>query len=580
MTGPFSLWFSSNRIRIFNAKFRIVSNLSILDRERFRLVSKQWSQSIDHLARAQQNLSLIGHCERDVEFPFDAESTVDSGTLRIRNDDILQWRYPYIRYQCFSLLLKRFPNLQSIRFESISFWNDHLIEELINCCKQLRSLAFVHCNGIGRSRLFEEKFTNLTLIGWNRLVTAYGNQLHTLILRDCDLTDQQLSIVLDGFRNLSHLDIVNNRLKHGDALKNLPRSIKILKIGSIIQQNRSDGNHDVKFMIPFRSICSGNGRGIEELTLYSFVDKEFVLITSMINLKKLILSDLMEIILDNRSQILYQTVAALQRIKCLEIYQHIPIDRPMISDVKHFDTILKNCENLTEFVLNLDPFDFESIINDQFVQQLVNDCPNLSRLQLGPGSALTTNSSFESISSLNKLTQLKLIEFVGTSQAGIINLVSESRSLRRVEFDDCCQIELDSFSRSMLDLHRANPERFLSINFTSHKGNRSKLSGYHLSYPERNPKILINLDGCCRRDFSIEYLRSQTNQTIGKAILNACNLSSFCELFRKLFIRSSLSLFLLLPSSSSSSVFIKLLKSIIASIFIYSILSIITKMIV
>lgn len=126
----------------------------------------------------------------------------------------------------------------------------------------------------------------------------------------------------------------------------------------------------------------------------------------------------------------------------------------MISDVKHFDTILKNCENLTEFVLNLDPFDFESIINDQFVQQLVNDCPNLSRLQLGPGSALTTNSSFESISSLNKLTQLKLIEFVGTSQAGIINLVSESRSLRRVEFDDCCQIELDSFSRSMLDLHR------------------------------------------------------------------------------------------------------------------------------
>lgn len=126
----------------------ILSNLPIVERESCRLVSNKWSYCVDILARGQHYLNVIG-----AQLPINNDdNSLINNEFELKRKNIINtihWPHKFIHYERYCLLLNRFSNLWAIRFESIDYWNDYLIEELARYCPLLTEIAFVRCYGIG-----------------------------------------------------------------------------------------------------------------------------------------------------------------------------------------------------------------------------------------------------------------------------------------------------------------------------------------------------------------------------------------------------------------------------------------------
>ncbi len=137
---------------------QLLSHLPIRERESCRAVCLNWSVAVDVLARTQKTLVIVAVGDRRWEKnsasrgTFDQEYSIDSS-----HKSVIFWPHPYIRYHCFCQMLSRFPNLQSITFEGIEHWNDHLFHQLTTACPRLTRLQFFGCVGLGKSEgVFEE----------------------------------------------------------------------------------------------------------------------------------------------------------------------------------------------------------------------------------------------------------------------------------------------------------------------------------------------------------------------------------------------------------------------------------------
>lgn len=135
----------------------ILSYLPVREREMYRRVCNLWCHSADELARVQQSIVVVGQRNVKMDTVSNPNPTTKPNQNSIKpstdcaNDEtkVIHWPHNFIRYQCYCLMLDRFPNLRSIRFEKIDHWNDHLIQELISYCPLLTSIAFVRCVGLG-----------------------------------------------------------------------------------------------------------------------------------------------------------------------------------------------------------------------------------------------------------------------------------------------------------------------------------------------------------------------------------------------------------------------------------------------
>jgi len=131
----------------------IMSYLSVREREMYRQVCQRWLLSADELARTQQSLAIVGKREGISVTPmrrFPLTGHRSSSTNGVGTSDFtIYWPHNFIRYHCFCLMLLRFPNIRSLRFEGIDHWNDHLLGELTTLCPLLNSLSFVRCVGLG-----------------------------------------------------------------------------------------------------------------------------------------------------------------------------------------------------------------------------------------------------------------------------------------------------------------------------------------------------------------------------------------------------------------------------------------------
>lgn len=162
----------------------------------------------------------------------------------------------------------------------------------------------------------DNNFINLTFNGWTKLINSYGHQLTTLILQECDIDDNQLAIIINGFRRLVYLDITNNRLVNSYALCNLPSTIKYLNVGSKISGYIS---YHFRY-IPMEPIAAGYGRLITELHLQGIIDEKFILINQLKNLKKLTIHFIKPVI-DVDTIEYFSAIQHLNNLESLEIYQ-------------------------------------------------------------------------------------------------------------------------------------------------------------------------------------------------------------------------------------------------------------------
>lgn len=307
----------------------ILSKLSLNDREQCRRISHSWYWSANRLASIQQELYIIGHdrhhrCRKHSHIPQRREKIIidDNNGGSTTELNTIYWPYPFIRYQCYCLILKRFPNLRTIGFESINHWNDHMIEELIINCPHLHSISFIQCYGVGQSRMHESNHINLTYNGWQRLIHSYGQQIHTLILKDCHIDERQLAIIVDGFRQLIRLDITDNRLEQASALRNLSPTIRSLSLGNHFASEMAihDYHNDIHY-IPLSSIVSGSGcYSITELFVQGYLDNQFPRIVQMKQLQHLTIHFWRTLFDEHDSIQCLSSIRHLSQLQSLEIY--------------------------------------------------------------------------------------------------------------------------------------------------------------------------------------------------------------------------------------------------------------------
>ena len=168
---------------------------------------------------------------------------------------------------------------------------------------------------LGRSRMLEKDYMNVTMHGWNRLIEIYGNQLTYLTLQDCDIDDQQLQIIVEGFRRLKYLDVSSNRIGDATALKQICEGIEVLKVGP-----RLIGNN-VSADIPIESILAGHGRFVSELYLQGFLHSNLSLVSQMHNLTKLTIRFMKPLFEDLNMANCFAAIGRINTLRCLEIYQ-------------------------------------------------------------------------------------------------------------------------------------------------------------------------------------------------------------------------------------------------------------------
>ncbi len=156
----------------------------------------------------------------------------------------------------------------------------------------------------------------MTVRGWSRLIDHFGRQLTQLTLSDCDLDDDQLAIVVGGFRSLLYLDLSSNRLGEARPLRDLPPGLRVLKVGP-----RLVGGGSPIATIPIEHILEGAGREVRELHLQGFLCRQLERLAEMRALERLTIRFMKPLFEDAAVSGCFAAIGRLSSLKCLEIYQ-------------------------------------------------------------------------------------------------------------------------------------------------------------------------------------------------------------------------------------------------------------------
>ncbi|KAH9392993.1 hypothetical protein TYRP_006092 [Tyrophagus putrescentiae] len=453
----------------------MLSYLTVRERESCRAVCLNWLLSADELARTQQTLVIVGQQREHAGSTVANNNTTESLPGRRGFRQIIRWPHSYIRYHCFCQMLGRFPNVQAITFEGIEHWNDHLLHQLAAACPRLTRLDFFSCVGIGRSRLHEKDYLNVTVRGWSRLIDHFGRQLTQLTLSDCDLDDDQLAIVVGGFRSLLYLDLSSNRLGEARPLRDLPPGLRVLKVGPRL----------------------GAGREVRELHLQGFLCRQLERLAEMRALERLTIRFMKPLFEDAA------VVAALPPLAACPPQHPRLLHGPLR---EHLSAIFSGCPLLSRLVLNCDIW-CDSPVDDQLLGDLRRCCPLLEHLDLCPGNYQTTDACLAVMATFPRLRTLRLVEFSGITEAGLMAAIrwlisssrtsSSSQQQQLVSFtvEDCCDIDVQRVMDGLRRLHAEHPHhRRLELAVTPLRSLQVPTQ-VHCIPDERRPVIRLTVCG-------------------------------------------------------------------------------------
>lgn len=115
----------------------------------------------------------------------------------------------------------------------------------------------------------------------------------------------------------------------------------------------------------------------------------------------------------------------------------------------HLMAIFTGCQQLERFVLNCDIW-CDSPVDDQLLGHLRRSCPHLAHLDLCPGNFQTTDQSLQILATFPALHYVRLVEFSGITELGLMHFLRRTPSLAKCTIEDCCDIH----SENMIDFVR------------------------------------------------------------------------------------------------------------------------------
>lgn len=205
----------------------------------------------------------------------------------------------------------------------------------------------------------------LTDYGWRILSNAYPN-LTSLTLRQCKLSEEQLTKVVQCCSNLHFLDISDNDYV-GHSVRYLGPKIECLICGDL--------SNDESIEAILSNVAFGYGRHLKHLSIFGSLGS-LKMFAEFDQLSKLELHFYTDEELPNYISdigVLSLTSLVLEQIRCYEC--------PSAINVIQFEQMLQKSSNLQRLQITGD-FDWNLRLKDDSLRKLTILCPNLKELTL------------------------------------------------------------------------------------------------------------------------------------------------------------------------------------------------------
>lgn len=147
-----------------------------------------------------------------------------------------------------------------------------------------------------------------------------------MILEDCDLENYHLSLIVQSFRNVRHLNVANNsEITNFVALKDLSESIEVLKLGPKLSVSSKRNRALYNYEMPIDEILAGNGRNVHQLQLQGCLTPKLTRLKHLSRLEHLVIKyasfSLVEDIFNLEVEILTSAASKLKQLRHLHLYQ-------------------------------------------------------------------------------------------------------------------------------------------------------------------------------------------------------------------------------------------------------------------
>ncbi|KAI2805372.1 putative VIER F-box protein 1, partial [Blomia tropicalis] len=327
-----------------------------------------------------------------------------------------------ISFETFNNLLSKFSNILSLVVRNVDQLSDVILFMITQQCPNVQSLSFCNCSGLKKDKNNQYAPLNcLTDYGWRLLSNSYPN-LTSLTLRQCKLSESQLTKVIQHCKNLQFLDISDN-ICVGRSVRYLGPSIECLICGDL--------SNDEGIDTILSNIAFANGRHVKYLSIFGALGslKTF---SEFDRLSKLELHYYTDEELPNYLSdigMLSLTSLVLEQIRCYE--------SPSAINVTQFDQMLARSPNLRRLQITGD-FDWNLRLNDNSLKKLTTLCPKLQEITLN-GNGSLTDYGIMHLANL-PLVQLSLSSFHAITDYSIKSIMRKVSTLKQITLVDMPQI--------------------------------------------------------------------------------------------------------------------------------------------
>ena len=312
---------------------------------------------------------------------------------------------------------------------------DLLLNFLKNYCSQIESMDLVFITiDDAISTILVKNFQNVIHLNlWHsfginediisKLIGQFGEQLESLIVKDCDISEESLMMIVANTPNLHSLNISGNNEILFEPSFCVPTKLKLL--------HASRCNHLGNEALGY--IISSCGDTLEDLKISgSVVDEMFSLISLTKNLKSL--HCIYGCTRQPGSSIDFLScIGQLNQLERLTLHESDALYGSL--DDRGLKSIMKGCSKLKTLDIHLGNGE-DILITDSSMVHIAELLPQIEILNIINAEGLTNRSLF-AISRLRNLKVLDLTNFFAIDDQGVIEITKHCNQLRKLCICQC-----------------------------------------------------------------------------------------------------------------------------------------------
>jgi hypothetical protein len=403
---------------------------------KLRIVCNKWKYNIDEYLKTKRNLKLINSLmNQTINIDIDMDSTHfrQNCLTIIANDTNCD--------NILSLMTKLCPKLISLEFIYVTI-DEKIVSNLTQNFYDVNHLCFAHPLHVTEDLI-------------KLVINYFGPQLKSLIIVDCDITEECLESIVKQCPNLETLDLSQNADITGESFQYLSSNLVTLRL------SQCDSIEELGLNSMVKSTAS---HSITHLTISGMISDYMIKIIgqNMPNLKSF--NCVYGCTRDFGSQTDHLTIVSL--LKRLEKLSLQEVDAYYGSlDDRSLVSIMQSCNALKYLEIHVGSGE-QLLVSDKSLSLIANYCSLIESLKIYYIETIT-DRSLNAFSKLKHLKELELINLYNIKDEGVVIITELCTNLTKlsISFDGYCDSITNITLSACIEMSRKRPKHCIEVNF-------------------------------------------------------------------------------------------------------------------